>query len=92
MTTLNETTHRSEAEVWDYEFPADVYYYLALTAGVIGLFAAFIPIMPIFTIVFTYKAYVAGARYKAGVILSILNVMASLFMFCWWVILHGLLG
>lgn len=92
MTVLNETTPTSEIEAWDYELPADVYYYLALTAGVIGMFAAFLPFMPIFTIIFTYKAYSEGGKYKTGVILSIFNVLAALFMFSIGVIKNGFLG
>lgn len=74
------------------EVPADCYYYLALSAGVIGIFASFLPFMPIFTILFTYKAYIEGGRYKAGIILSILNVLAALFMISVGVLKRELFG
>jgi hypothetical protein len=61
------------------KLPADYYYYLALSAGVIGVFASFIPMMPLFTFAFTYKSYLEGGRYKTGIILGIFNTLLAIF-------------
>lgn len=89
------TTHEGTAynhRIFPWADQSNFYYYLAVSAGIISVFAPSVAVMPLFTFAFTYVSYRDGGKCMAGIILGILGTLLALLWFCAGVIYRNLMS